>query len=331
MKKINFILIILISVLVSAFFSCTTLKQLGLAPSISLENVSIASLDLEGITFNCNYSVSNPLPVSVSIKKVSADVLCNENKFTSLSADEGVNLTASGRKSNAFKFKVPYETIISFAKKSNSSSDKYLPFKINGSASLDLGNSAIVQNLASDLPFTVSFNVPVFKPAFSLSSPVVKLPSLNALKDAFVASGMNVVKAASLAGSIAAGKQIAETAFDGVNLDIDLVFNLNVSNSGFTAWKYILKNCSLKTDTGNPVLLSASDKEITSKSASIPVTVKLNTVSAGKFIVQILNKKGTNPVFSFDSAISFPELSYASDLPLAYSKEILLGSFTVGK
>mgnify|MGYP002624449235 CR=1 FL=1 len=330
MKKLRIISICFLSVLVTALFSCATLKQMGLAPSVSLEKVSIAALDMEGITFNCNYAVSNPLPVGISIKKVAADVSCNENKFTSLSADEGVKLKASGKNSNKFNFKIPYETILSLAKNSNASSSSYLPFKINGTASLDLGNSALVQGLASNLPFSANFNVPVFKPSFSVSNPKVTLPSLDTLKNAFVSGGMNVVKAAALATSIVAGKQVAENAFDGVNLDMDVNFNLNVANSGSAAWKYALKNCSLKTNSGDAISLTAANNEISSSSGTIPVTAKLNTLTAGKFIAQILNKNGTNPTFSFDSGLSFPELSYSPDIPLSYSKEISLGSFGIG-
>lgn len=331
MKKFSIISLFSISLLALGLFSCATLKQLGLSPSVNLEKVSIASLDLEGITFNCNYAVSNPLPVGISIKNVAADVLYNESKFTSLSADEGVKLTAGGKKSNAFKFKIPYETILSFAKGSSSSSEKYLPFKIDGKVSLDLGDSALVQDLASNLPFSMSFNVPIFKPSFSVSNPKVQLPTLETLKNALVSGGMNTVKAVALAGSIVAGKSVAENAFDGVNLDMDVNFDLNVANSGSAPWKYVLNNCSLKTSSGDAIKLTPQNNEITSASGTIPVTAKLNTLTAGKFIAQILNKKGTNPTFSFDSGLTFTELSYAPNLPLAYSKEIPIGNFGVSK
>lgn len=326
MKKLKLIFSLL--VLFICLFSCATLKQLGLSPSVSLDSVSLASLDLDGITFNCKYKVSNPLPIGISIKKVSADVFCNESKFTSLNADEGVKIKASGSQANTFKFKVPYDTILSLAKNSNSSQNKYLPFKITGSVSLDLGNSAIVNNLASNLPFSVAFNVPIFKPSFSVSNPSIQLPSLNELKNALVSGGMNAVKAAALAASIIAGKEVAENAFEGVNLNLNMNFNLNVANSGSAPWKYALNNCSLKTSSGQALSLSPQSKEITSSSGTIPVTASLNTVTAGKFIAQILNKKGSNPVFNFDSALTFTELSYAPNIPLNYSKEISLKSFT---
>ena len=109
-------------------------------------------------------------------------------------------------------------------------------------------------------------------------------------------------------------------------------FNLNVANSGSAAWKYALKNCSIKTASGDAIKLDAgSNNTISSASGSIPMTAKLNTITAGKFIAQILNKKGENPVFSFDSGLSFPDLSYSPNIPLAYSKEIPLGNFGVKK
>lgn len=334
MKKtfvVSLVLLVASSLLAIGLFSCATLKELGLTPSVNLEKVSIDSLDLEGITFNCNYAVTNPLPLSISIKDVAADILYNENKFTSLSADNGVKLSAGSKKSNAFKFKIPYETILSFAKGSSESNKTYLPFKINGSVSLDLGDSALVQDLASNLPFSLSFNVPIFKPSFSLSNPKVQLPSLTQIKDSLVSGGMNAIKAAALAGSIVAGKSVAEDAFNGINLDLDVNFDLNVANSGSAPWKYVLNNCSLKTSSGDAIKLTTQNNEITSSSGTIPVTAKLNTLTAGKFIVQILNKKGANPVFSFDSGLSFTELSYAPNLPLSYSKEIPIGNFGVSK
>ena len=335
MKKnhIAFLLSLVVSsLLMVGLFSCSTLKQLGLSPSVSLEKVSIASLDLEGINFNCNYKVSNPLPVGISIKNVSADVFCNTTKFTSLSADNGIKLAAAGSRSNKFNFKIPYDTILSLAKGSNSSANKYLPFKINGKVSLDLGKSAIVQNLASNLPFSLDFNVPIFKPSFSVSNPKLQLPSLTELKNALVSGGMNTVKATALAGSIVAGKSVAENAFDGVNMNMNMNFDLKVANSGSAPWKYVLKNCSIKTSSGEAVKLeTGSNNEITSSSGTIPVTAKLNTLTAGKFIAQILNKKGSNPVLSLDSGLSFTELSYAPNLPLAYTKEIPIGNFSVTK
>lgn len=335
MKKISLIKSLGVGIAVLALTTCSTLKELGIAsPSINFQNVAIKSLDFEGITFTSNYSISNPYPVAFSIKQVAADVTCNDSKFTSLSADKGVSVAALGSKSNSFSFKVPYDTILKFVK--SASGQKSLPFTISGNASLDLSKVPLMEGQSMTLPFTKSFDVPVFKPELSLSNPQIVLPSLSELKDAFTSGGMSVAKAAATAAAIIAGKQVAENIFDGVNLNLKCNFNLNVANAGSAAWKYALKNCSINTGNSNNEnslinLAASGSSEITSSSGTIPLTATLNTLTAGKFIAQILNKKGTNPTFSVESALSFPELSYAANLPLNYSKEIPLSSFKVSK
>ncbi len=340
MKKIRFLKSFLISAAALFALSCSTLKELGLSPSINFQNVAIKSLDLEGITFSCNYSIQNPYPVAFSVKQVSADVLYENSKFTSLSADKGVSVAALGTKSNAFSFKIPYNTILNFAK--STSGKKSLPFSVSGNASLDLSKIPLMENRTMTLPFSKSFEVPVFKPSLSLSNPKIVLPTLSEMKNAFTSGGMTVAAASVAAASILAGNKISSNIFDNVNLNLKCNFDLNVSNSGSSAWKYLLKNCSIKSNSsgnfsGNSFSLielspaSGASKEITSSSGTIPLTATLNTLKAGKFIAQILNKSGENPVFTVESGLSFPELSYAANLPLNYSKEIPLSSFKVSK
>lgn len=336
MKKIRFLKSFLISAAALFALSCSTLKELGLSPSINFQNVAIKSLDLEGITFNCNYSIQNPYPVAFSVKQVSADVLYENSKFTSLSADKGVSVAALGTKSNAFSFKIPYNTILNFAK--STSGKKSLPFTVSGNAALDLGKIPLMENQTMTLPFSKSFEVPVFKPSLSLSNPKIVLPTLSEMKNAFTSGGMTVAAASVAAASILAGNKISSNIFDNVNLNLKCNFDLKVSNSGSAAWKYLLKNCSIKTNAlGNSSSLIelspavGASKEITSSSGTIPLTATLNTLKAGKFIAQILNKSGENPVFTVESGLSFPELSYAANLPLNYSKEIPLSSFKVSK
>lgn len=339
MKKIRFLKTFLIAAASLFALSCSTLKELGLSPSINFQNVAIKSLDLEGITFTCNYSIQNPYPVAFSVKQVSADVLYENSKFTSLSADKGVSVAALGSKLNAFSFKIPYNTILNFAK--STSGKKSLPFAISGNASLDLSKIPLMENQTLTLPFSKSFEVPVFKPSLSLSSPKIVLPTLSEMKNAFTSGGMTVAAASVAAASILAGNKISSNIFDNVNLNLKCNFDLNVSNSGSVAWKYLLKNCSIKTKTNSSGNVSSSlielspaagaSKEITSSSGTIPLTATLNTLKAGKFIAQILNKSGENPVFTVESGLSFTELSYAANLPLNYSKEIPLSSFKVSK
>lgn len=341
MKKIRFLKSFLIAAASLFALSCSTLKELGLSPSINFQNVAIKSLDLEGITFSCNYSIQNPYPVAFSVKQVSADVLYENSKFTSLSADKGVSVAAFGTKSNAFTFKIPYNTVLNFAK--STSGKKSLPFSISGNASLDLSKIPLMENQTMTLPFSKSFEVPVFKPSLSLSNPKIVLPTLSEMKNAFTSGGMTVAAASVAAASILAGNKISSNIFDNVNLNLKCNFDLKVSNSGSAAWKYLLKNCSIKTNAAGNASGSTSSslielspaagasREITSSSGTIPLTATLNTLKAGKFIAQILNKSGENPVFTVESGLSFPELSYAANLPLNYSKEIPLSSFKVSK
>uniref|UniRef100_UPI003864C0A7 LEA type 2 family protein n=1 Tax=Treponema saccharophilum TaxID=165 RepID=UPI003864C0A7 len=119
MKTINAFLAGLVAAALSLAISCNTSSVLSSAaakPTLNFDKVSIKSLDAEGITFNCNYSVKNPYPIGISLSKVAADVSCNSSKLTSISANEGVSISANKSKSNAFDFKIPYDSIISFAK-----------------------------------------------------------------------------------------------------------------------------------------------------------------------------------------------------------------------
>ena len=335
MKKIRCLKSFLIAAIPLFALSCSTLKDFGLSPSINFQNVAINSLDLEGITFNCDYSIQNPYPLSFSVKQVSADVLYENTKFTSLSADKGVSVAALGTKNNSFTFKIPYSTILNFSK--SASGKKSLPFAISGNASIDLSKIPLMENQTATLPFKKSFEVPVFKPEISLSNPKIVLPSLSEMKNAFTSGGMTVAAAAVAASSILSGSKVSSDIFDNVNMNLKCNFDLNVANSGSAAWKFILKNCSVKTSKNSSAALvdlsaaAKSNTEITSSSGTIPLTATLNTLNAGKFVAQILNKSGENPVFSVESGLSFPELSYAAELPLSYSKEIPLSSFKVSK
>lgn len=332
MKRINFFTSILITkLLITLFavftFSCETVKDVLGTPSISLKSVGIQSLDLEGITFKCDYSISNPYPVSFSIKQVAADILHNGGTFANVSTANGVSVAAMASHANTINFKVPYDTILGLAKSSNGKTS--LPFSVKGSASLDLSSVPFFEGKSLSLPFNKDFNVPVFKPQFSVSDVKLQLPSVDALKNAFVGSGMNAVKAASLVASIIGGKQIAKDAFDGVNLNIDLAFNVNVSNAGSAPWKYALNNCSILTSSGTLADVKAlSSASFSSSSAVVPMKASLNTLKAGAFIVQLINKSGKNPVFALDSKLSFTDLSYAPNIPLACSKEIPLSNIS---
>ncbi len=313
------------SVLLLLFlFACSlsdVKKAIG-SPTIALKSMAIESIDLEGITFKSDYTITNPYPVAFSIQEVAADVIYESKTFTSLKSSNGVSVASLGSKTNSFTFKVPYDTILNYAK--STSGKTSLPFTLKGSASLDLSKLSLG---SLSLPFTKEFSVPVFKPSFSISDVTVERPTLESLKTAFQNSGFNVIKAASLAAAVIAGKSISETDLAKINLNMGLKFNLNVANAGGAPWKFLVNSCSLNNSKGalanvNPV----GSNSITSASGTIPMAATLNTANAAGFIVQLLTKSGENPKFVLDSGLSFTELNYAPNLPLAYSKEIPLKS-----
>ncbi len=312
-------------------FSCQMLQQFVETPSLSLKSIGIKGLDLEGITFNCNYDITNPYPIAFSIKEVAADILCSGKNFTKIATDQGVNVAASSTRTNALNFKITYNSIITLAQ-SIANNTVSLPFSLQGAAALDLSAIPAVPSSTLSLGFTKDFDVPVFKPEFSLSDVKVNLPSLDTLRTAFTNSGMNVLEAASLAASIVQGKNISPSDLQKINLDLDLNFNLNVKNAGKSPWSFLLSKCSLQTASGTLAgITPVGSTSINSESGTIPLKASLNTVQASSFIAQLLNKSGSNPVFSFDSGLSFPNLSYAPNIPLAYSREIPLSSIGVKK
>ena len=317
--------------LLATIFSCQTINDVFGKPELSLENVGIKSLDFEGITFNCNYAVTNPYPIGIALKSVAADILYNSSeKFTSISTDNGVTIAANGRNSNSLNFKVPYTTILNFAKAVSGKTS--LPFSVNGSAAIDLSAVTGLDIRDLTLPFSKNFDVPVFKPNFSVSNVKLKLPTLTALANSLVSSGVSSARATQLATSILSGQQLASNAFDGIDLNLDITMDLNVKNSGSAAWNMLIKNCSLMNSSGSKLasITPTRGNSISSDSATVPMTASINTLQAGALIVSILNKRGSNPTVAIESGISFPGLNYA-EVPLSYSKEISLSSIGIDK
>jgi hypothetical protein len=323
-KKIGFVFAVIFS---CGFFSCSSLKDLGYSPEIKMQSVSLKNLDFDGITFDCAYSLSNPYPLSFSIKKIAGTVDCSGSEFAQLSADEGVSMEAKSSRTNSFSFKIPYETILSLAK--NFSGKESLPFSFSGSASLDLSKIPLASEESLDLPFSVEFDVPVFKPKFSVSNPRLKTPSLSEMKDAFLNGGLSLVSAAATANHIVSGKSISEAIFDNTNLDFEFLVDLNISGEGNSAWQCILKNCALKTSSAELVNFALGENGTLDESKnSAPLAARLNTISAGKYIAQMLNKKGENPSFAVETALSFPNLNYAKEIPLSYECTIPLSKIS---
>ena len=326
MKKSHLGIGLLSVMLVVLTFSCQSVGKVLEKPSLALKAIAIKSLDLEGITFNCDYTITNPYPVSFSVKQVAADVLYEGGTFTQLTTSKGLSVAARGTKTNSMLFKVPYDTILSFAKKTSGKTS--LPFTLKGSASFDLSKIPLAENKSLSIPFTKAFDVPVFKPSLSVSDVKLQLPTVASLTKSLTSGGMNAVKAAALAANIVAGKGVSESDLSAINLDLDLNFNVKVANQGSSAWKFVANTCALQSATGG-ALASVSptgNTAVSTTSGTIPMKATLSTTKAAAFLAQLINKKGSNPTFVLDSGISFPELKYAPNLPLKYTKEIPLSS-----
>lgn len=306
--------------------SCESLGQLLGAmslPSLSMDSVSIKGLDLEGITFACDYSITNPYPVAFSIKQLAADINYEGGTFTKLSSENGVSVASRSTKRNSLTVKIPYDTILSFAKKTNGKSS--LPFTLDGSLALDMSAVSLFEGDSFSIPFTKNFSVPVVKPQFSVSNAKVVLPSAEDLYKQILSSGQNALNSAAVATALITAQNLTEDMLKGININIDFTFDLAVANQGTAAWKFLVNDCALKTNTGSLLSVTpGTSKAISSSSGTVPMKVSLNTVQAASFIVQLLTKKGGNPTFQLSSALSFPELSYAPNLPLSYSYEIPL-------
>lgn len=321
--KTRYIIYGLLCGLIALFtVSCSTLRELGYAPEFKMQQVSLKGLDFEGITFNCEYAITNPYPLAFSIQKVDASVNCSEASYIKLSADKGITVEANGKRSNSFTFKVPYSTILSIAKDTNGKES--LPFAIKGSAYLDTSAIPLLDD-SLELPFSMNFEVPVFKPNFSVSNPRIEKPSLTEIRDALSDSGVALTKAITIASQVIGGKSLSDAIFDNVNLNFGFMFDLNVANEGNSSWQCNLNTCSVRSGDRNLIDLGLGEKgQLTASSNKVPVKATLNTLNTGKYVVQMLNKKGTDPVFTVESKLSFPKLKYAKDIPLTYTVTIPL-------
>ena len=334
MKKSIFagVAAVLSTMLALMTFSCVSLDGLVQTPTVSMDSVSIAGVDLEGISFNANYSVKNPYGVALSIAGLNADVNYKDTKLTTLNTTDGIKVNASSTSSNKFSFKVPYESILKFASAlGKTSAQKTLPFDINGNVSLDVSNVPALSALGSNtltLPIVTDFEVPVFKPKLSVSNFNVKMPTLNDLKNQLTNGGLGVTKALQVATTLLSGNKLSANIFDGIDMDIDVVFDVNVASEGGADWNLNIKDCALNTVAGKIANVSATNgtSTISSSTSKVPMKASLNTIQAGAFIVQLLNKTGTNPTFELDTGLSFPETTYAKNIPFKYSTEIPLSS-----
>ena len=309
--------------------SCESLDGLVQNPSAEIKSVTISGLDLEGISFNCNYAVKNPYAVDLSLAGITMNVDCKNSKVTSMSSSGGVKINASSTTTNSMSFKVPYTSIIELAQ--NYVSSKTLPFKIDGTISIDTSKVPLLSDIGTkslDIPVSTDFEVPVFKPVLSVENFKVKMPTFNELKDQLTKGGLGITKAITIATKLISGEKLTADILDGISMNIDFTFDMKVENEGSADWTFDINDCAINSSNGKIAKVgpASSKSTISSKKASIPMKATLNTIEAGPLIIQMLNKSGTNPTFTLNSGLSFPGTSYAKNIPLNYSTEIPLSN-----
>lgn len=322
MKTQKYTLLILAGLFLTVS-SCATLDaflQETPKPTLSMENVKINSLDMEGITFECQYAINNPYSVAFSIKEVAANVIFEDSTFTKLKTDEGVSVAAKQKKSNSMLVKIPYDSIINFAK--NAKGKTSLPFKLDGAVSLDVSSVPLLLEDSFSIPFKKDFEVPVFKPSFATSNPQLHVPTQETIRESLKNAGFSVLKIPQMLAAFTTGNGLKDILSQ-IDLNFEFTFDLDVKNSGTSPWEFAVDSCALKGTSGE--LISANPKSknsITSESGKIPMSVTLNSLNAAEYIFQLFTNKGSNPTFNFESSLSFTDLPYVKNIPLAYSKEI---------
>ena len=322
----------MISLLAAAllFAGCATMGQFLGEPDIRLKGMAIESLDLEGITFRCDYTVKNPYPVGIKVSRVKTDVSYGETLFVSLVTDEGLNLAAASTNANSILFTVPYESLWDLAAEGRNRES--LPFALDGTASFDLSSVPMLENQSLTVPYHLDFEVPLFKPEFRVSGGRIVMPSLQEITKALAAGGMNVIKAGINAGRMIVGEPVEAEVFEEIDLDFTVLFDLSVRNRGGAPWLFDLKQCRVDTGMGSLV-----DMEVRSGSGTIngegdelQMAAVLNTREWGSFLAGLAAGRVSGSALVLESSLTFPGLPYEAELPLNIHQDLSLGAFRFG-
>jgi hypothetical protein len=322
MKKLIPVMILLI-----LLSGCATMGQFLGEPEIKLKGMAIDSLDLEGITFRCDYVIKNPYPLGISVSQIATDIIYEESIFLELVTSEGLNLEASSYNDNSILFTIPYESIMKLAGDSRDKSS--LPFTLDGEARFDLSAIPYLENSSVSVPFHMDFDVPVFKPEFRITGGQVILPSTKEVTEAFVQGGLNIFKAGIMAGKMILGEPVDADVLEEIDLDVTILFDLAMDNRGGADWLFDLDRCSVDTGIGSllDMEIRSDTGEISSAGEKIKMAAVVNTLEWGAFIVGLAGGNLTGSALVVESSLSFPGLPYEMSLPLNVEKELSLGSF----
>jgi len=306
---------------------CATMGQFLGEPEIRLSAMAVEGLDREGITFRCDYTVKNPYPVGIKVSQVATDVLFEDTLFVSLVTDEGLNLAAASTNRNSILFKIPYDSLWELARESRDRES--LPFSLDGEARFDLSAVPMLEKSSLAVPFHLDFDVPLFKPEFRVSGGKILMPGAQEITRALVQGGLNVIRAGIAAGKLALGQPVEEDIFEGVDLDVTILFDLAVENRGGAPWVFELDRCSVDTGIG-----SLLDMEIRSGSGTIDgsgdklqMAAVINTLEWGAFLAGLAGGKISGSALILESRLTFPGLPYDAGIPLDVHQDLSLKAF----
>lgn len=319
--------IIGVMMIIAVFAGCSTVSDFLGEPKIEFSDVAIEALDLEGVTFRCDYIVTNPYPVGIKVGRIATDVIYEDAVLFNLESDEGLKLSAGVSNENSVLFKLSYESILELA---GSARDKEsLPFTLDGEASFDISSIPYLDKKSLTIPFRKNFEVPVFKPEFKITGGRVQLPSVKEVAKALITGGLNILRAGVVAGQIVMGKSISEDVFEGVDLDVSILFDLEVNNRGGASWALDLYECSIDTGVGALMEMKPQNGSgfIDGAGGVIQMEAVVNTLESGAFIVGLAGGSSTGSSINIKSSLSFPNLPYELELPLNIEQELSLDAF----
>jgi len=306
---------------------CATMGQFLGEPEIRLNAMALESLDREGITFRCDYTVKNPYPVGIRVSQVSTNVLFEESLFVSLVTDEGLNLAAASSNRNSILFKIPYDRLWELGEESRDRES--LPFSLEGEARFDLSMVPMLEKTSLAVPFHLDFEVPLFKPEFRVTGGQILIPDAREISQALVKGGLNVLKAGITAGKIILGQPVEESVFEGVDLDVTVLFDLTVENRGGAPWVFELDTCRIDTGVGSlmDMEIRSGDGTIDGTGDTLQMAAVINTLEWGAFVAGLAGGKITGSALELESRLTFPGLPYEAKIPLNIHQDLSLKAF----
>ena len=113
------------------------------------------------------------------------------------------------------------------------------------------------------IPFSKAFDVPIFKPSFSLSNPKFNIPSQETIKDSLKNAGVSVLKIPQMLTAFSSGNGLKDVLKQ-IDINFEFTFNLEVKNSGSAPWEFILDDCALQCEDGSLIYAVAKNSNILS-------------------------------------------------------------------